>query len=340
MGGQTSLGEFLNNVSIFGALGSMWGEVYEVLLGMQNCFDALTSVVQYMNLPTETQHRMEQFSKNIELCRLDRQRLAEGMIGNGEYHPEESVDPADNIHIELRELSFKYKAKGLLGSGLRTSTVHLPQGGLYTLIGPQSQGKGTVLKLLGEVIVPFLPGDTRNCESGGGDLVLPSHLRVLHVTSEPMFLEGTLLYNLTFGSSEKKVDRILAIARRFGIADTLLQTIKEDTLEARWLTLLSSTELAILHTVRAFVMNPEVLCIHKPTLFLNSEMADIMYTVLKEFVDNRGLEQDPSTFWQRRPRTCILTARRIDGIGAKLADAVFYVSAESGMRLLKGCDKN
>jgi ABC-type multidrug transport system fused ATPase/permease subunit len=333
--GKSTLGEFLNNVAIYTALGDMWGEVYEVLLGMQNCFDALTSVVEYMNLPTETQHRMSQFTKNLEHCILEKADAAKSFEAvHGKDLIPHKHDPADDLVIAMRQLAFNYRSQGLLGSGLKSSTLKLPQGGLYTLIGPQSQGKGTVLKLMGEVLIPFHEGHDRNSGGGSGDLFIPTHLRVLHVTSEPMFLEGTLLYNLTFGAPAASVDRIVAIARKFDVKESLIETIKNDNLQADWLNLLSSTECAVMHTVRALIMNAEILCIHKPTLFMNSEMADIMYQVLKDFVVNRGLEEDLNRFWQRRPRTCIMTARRIDGVGAKVADAVFYVSSEDGMRLV------
>mmetsp|Transcript_105486 Transcript_105486/g.187599 ORF Transcript_105486/g.187599 Transcript_105486/m.187599 type:complete len:243 (+) Transcript_105486:2-730(+) len=232
-------------------------------------------------------------------------------------------------------LSFKYNPKGHIGSELLPSTLVLPQGGFYTFVGPPSEGKGTLLKLLGEVLIPYFPGFERSSAAGTGDLIMPSHLRVLHVAKDPMFTQDTLLDNLTFGcvkgTGDDKMDRVLKICQRLQVPDHIQRTVRENTLRCKWLDMLSSTDSALLHVVRALVANPEVLVIHKPALFLNNEMSDLMYTVLKDYVDNRGLECGGNVHG-RRPRTCIVSARRIAGAGAQVADAVFTVSKKLGLR--------
>merc|ERR1712072_313060 len=107
--------------------------------------------------------------------------------------------------------------------------------------------------------------------------------------------------------------------------DNIVKTIETD-LKCDWLGLLSSTEAALLHVARSLIANPEILCIHKPALYLNERLGDNMYTQLKDFVQHRGLCLDKSTFYARRPRTCILSARRVAGTAQKVSDAVFYVS--------------
>merc|ERR1712176_1194425 len=94
-------------------------------------------------------------------------------------------------------------------------------------------------------------------------------------------------------------------------------------------------ESSLLHVARALVANPEVLVIHKPTLFLNTAMGDLMYETLKSYVENRGLYLDPAQFYHRRPRTCIVSARRLDGKGSEVADAVFRVSKAHGILMME-----
>jgi len=333
---RLEIGEFLNYLAIFEALGAMWGRVYEMLLSIQNCFDALENIVQYMNLPTENPQRLAQFNKNVALCREAKE----------EWSRERSQgDPSDAICIELRSLVFAYKSsyRTIESSAVQASSMLLPQGGLYTLVGPPSEGKGTILKLLGEVLIPCLPGFARSTGTGSGSVVIPSHLRALHVSKEPMFVEDTLYENLTLGvgkigkgvqtsaQQDGSMDRALAICKRLGLSGDVLASIEQNESVCPWNDVLSSTECALLHLARALIANPEILCIHKPTLYLNNEYSDMMYQVLKDFVENRGLDLDPKEFHNRRPRTCIVTARRAQGVGAAIADAVFNVTKDHGV---------
>eukprot|EP00441_Pelagodinium_beii_P046865 CAMPEP_0197622862 /NCGR_PEP_ID=MMETSP1338-20131121/2984_1 /TAXON_ID=43686 ORGANISM="Pelagodinium beii, Strain RCC1491" /NCGR_SAMPLE_ID=MMETSP1338 /ASSEMBLY_ACC=CAM_ASM_000754 /LENGTH=930 /DNA_ID=CAMNT_0043192633 /DNA_START=111 /DNA_END=2903 /DNA_ORIENTATION=+ len=332
---KLEIGEFLNYLAIFEALGRMWGLVYQMLLSIQNCFDALENIVTYMNLPTENPHRMAQFQQNLSMCRKCKDDMArEGLV----------EDPCDAVGIELRDLAFAYKssyktAQGL-ASSLKASSVILPQGGLYTFVGPPSEGKGTILKLLGEVLIPTIEGYTRSSGIGSGAILIPAHLRSLHVSKDPMFVEGTLLANLTLGVGKQvggagvadgSKERALAICKRLGLSEDVMHTIAADNLVCPWREVLSSTECALLHLARALIANPEILCIHKPTLYLNNEYSDLLYSVLKDFVANRGLDMDAREFHKRRPRTCIVTARRAQGAGAAMADAVFNISKEKGL---------
>jgi len=63
-------------------------------------------------------------------------------------------------------------------------------------------------------------------------------------------------------------------------------------------------------------------------------MGDNVYECLKQFVEHRGLHQEPEKFYRRRPRTVVLTARRVEGTGSAVADAVFAVSQQYGMHLM------
>lgn len=330
--GGAQVGAFLNNLSIYKALGEMWGKVYEVLLEMQNVFDALTTMVEYLNLPTEMAHRLEHyesnmtnFSKAIEKC-----QKANTMPG---------IDPVDQCCIELRDLTFAYKTKGHISNTVQHTNASFVQGGLYAMVGPPSQGKGTVLRLLGEVLIPFHEGFLRNCDGGGGCLVIPTHLRALHVSKDPMFVEGSLRFNMTFGcgkgTDDHNLDRVMAICEQLHVPGYLMKAIREeDGAEYEWGHLLSSTDAALLHVARALITNPEILCIHKPALFLNTELSNTVYKVLKEFVSGRGLVQDPAEFYHRRPRTCVVTARRVEGPASEVADAVFKVTKERGMEFV------
>ena len=56
-------------------------------------------------------------------------------------------------------------------------------------------------------------------------------------------------------------------------------------------------------------MNPEVLVVHKPLAHFDSQQANLVAEVLREFVDQRGVGQPFEELHMRRPRTCILPVR-------------------------------
>eukprot|EP00931_Biecheleriopsis_adriatica_P031987 TRINITY_DN18707_c0_g1_i5.p1 TRINITY_DN18707_c0_g1~~TRINITY_DN18707_c0_g1_i5.p1 ORF type:complete len:918 (-),score=98.31 TRINITY_DN18707_c0_g1_i5:25-2778(-) len=323
--GTLLLGTFLNNVAVIKALGDLFQQFYFVILEIVKTFDALTTVIHFMNLPIETGLRALQQKEAVAACRL---RVSQTLKDSAEC-------PIDGLCIEMRNLSFVYNKKGHIGSELRSCTCVLPQGGLYTFVGPPSEGKGTILKLLGGVLLPYHEGFERSAAGGGGTLMVPSHLRVIHVSKDPMFVQGTLLENLTFGcikdGRENQIERVLEVCKECQIPEHLMRTIRENQLRCEWLDMLSGTESACLHVARAFIANPEVLIIHKPALSLNADMTDMMYNLLQKFVHQRGLGMGSEDFHSRRPRTCIVSARRAAGTGARVADAVFMYSSSTGL---------
>merc|ERR1719161_2888864 len=80
-------------------------------------------------------------------------------------------------------------------------TFEIQQGTMVALVSQRGGGKTTMLKVLGGVLLP---------ESG---LHLPPHLRVLHISGDPHFFEGTLRQNLTFGcmpgSEDGSLERVV-----------------------------------------------------------------------------------------------------------------------------------
>eukprot|EP00928_Gymnodinium_smaydae_P036970 TRINITY_DN25742_c0_g5_i2.p1 TRINITY_DN25742_c0_g5~~TRINITY_DN25742_c0_g5_i2.p1 ORF type:complete len:958 (+),score=133.43 TRINITY_DN25742_c0_g5_i2:84-2957(+) len=325
VGHGLALGEFLNYLAIFGATGQLWGEIYGHLLSIQNAFDALETVVEYMNLPTETQHRLAQHEQG-----LNRSREAKRLAVSTSLR----TDPCDEISVVLSNVSYQYSTEGSLSVGLNHCSAIFPQGGFYALVGPPSQGKGTILKLLGESLIPSLPGYQR-ASTGGGYLVVPPHLRVLHVSKTPTFIQDTLLSNLRLGvangTDDGRLERVLDICRFLRMPEALIQVIEADKLNVSWAQVLSGTESALLHIARALIANPEMLCFHKPELYLNTELTRTTYGAMNEFVQQRGMIQDKAKFYMRRPRTCIVTCRRVGSDASKLVDAVYYVSERVGI---------
>jgi ABC-type multidrug transport system ATPase subunit len=85
---------------------------------------------------------------------------------------------------------------------------------------------------------------------------------------------------------------------------------------------LSRSDRALLHIVRAFIYNPEVLVIHNPTLLLDRQLSQVCLDALRAFVDERGLEMPVETRRKRRPRTVIFSTSNVDGV--KVADKILF----------------
>merc|ERR1719326_1736619 len=132
----------------------------------------------------------------------------------------------------------------------------------------------------------------------------------------------TLLDNLCFGSrdhaSRERVERILV---RMGRQD-LVQYF-DDPVEI-WFNQMNATALAALHVARAFVLNPEVLVLHCPSKHFDPEYTARLLTLLREFVDQRGLEFDEPVR-DRRPRTCFMSTYRMRNVDK--ADRVLFLDS-------------
>eukprot|EP00927_Polykrikos_kofoidii_P006353 TRINITY_DN1257_c0_g2_i1.p1 TRINITY_DN1257_c0_g2~~TRINITY_DN1257_c0_g2_i1.p1 ORF type:complete len:1084 (-),score=157.43 TRINITY_DN1257_c0_g2_i1:12-3185(-) len=328
-----SLGKFVSTMQVYTAIGVMMGDVYENFLDMQNALDALRTIVMYMNLPLDLDER-------LELSRVNRAFVMENL--QSPLRPSCSrlwsydVDPADLLSIELRNVCFRYRGSGNLTCNLKNVCATMPQGGFYALVGPPSEGKGTILKMICGAIMPGLV-DVDSAFHMEGQVLVPTHLRVLNVVSNPIFIKATLLTNLLLGvmsgTNDGVMERVVDICRMLGLSEASLQLLEQNTCVCDWMKTLSATEASLLHVARALVANPEVLCIHKPTLYLQADMGANLYNVLKTFVLERGIKQDPAQFHTRRPRTCIVTSRST--IIAEMVDAAFHVSKAHGIKRLQ-----
>jgi ABC-type transport system involved in cytochrome bd biosynthesis fused ATPase/permease subunit len=215
------------------------------------------------------------------------------------------------------------------------------QGEFVTLLGPLNSGKASVLRLLGGAILP----DPRCLENYGGSstLTLPSHLRILHISPNAMFFRGSLLDNLTFGVNpgdpDAHIERVIKVCRRLRLSDQIIRLLSEpederneDAEERQWISWLSTSERALLNLARAFVANFEVLCLHKPTSDLDDPTSSEVMTLLRAFVEEKGIEQDPMKWHLRRPRTCIITSNKV--MSTAIADKVYLLSRQAGLHVL------
>lgn len=213
--------------------------------------------------------------------------------------------------------------------GLSKISFEFPQGKFVAFVGLPAGGKSTVLKLLGGVLIP-----------DEGLVLIPPHLRCLHVSQEPLFFRETLCYNLRYGVVPGDPDgheqRIISIMKQMLVPEKFHEFLNPENKAkynqvARWGESLSLTQKTQLNICRAFVSNPEVLILHKPTVVFDDVITQNTFEMLRRYVKCKGLDMDPESAHMRRPRTCVITTGRPQGVSC--ADIVFKVSTDSVVKV-------
>merc|ERR1712070_140122 len=126
-----------------------------------------------------------------KLLRLELELTQRGKLDMSDPHEL----PADRLPIVLRDVDFKYHI-GEDETSLHTVqklNANFRQGHLICLTGPPKQGKSTILRLLGESILPD--------EVKENLVFVPPHVRVVTVPEHPVVLgpEETIFENLCYG---------------------------------------------------------------------------------------------------------------------------------------------
>lgn len=317
--GSLSVGIFLTNIRVFRSIGTEWAQIYGCLLRMQSIFPAFQRIVVLMSLPTDAQHRLA----------LSRHGQRIEMSLRGHLHSEESAGSGtDMLPIMIENIVFGYNIVD--GHVPRCARVVISQGQLVAVIGPMGEGKSTLLKYLSGVILPRLDANGEV----DGTFFIPSHLRVLQVTSEPLFFQGTLYANLCMGveePSDGNIHRVKAICRRLGISMEIILGITTQPAAdmEEWPHKISHSQAHLLQLARALVTNPDVLCIHKVSSTLNEPIAKKVLRVLQEFVHHRGVEKPDQEKSMRGLRTCIVSTTKLMDLG--YVDRVFRISKASSV---------
>jgi len=185
-----------------------------------------------------------------------------------------------------------------------------------------------------------LLGQSIYTATNGGDIFVAPHLRVLHVSREATIMRTSFLENIVMNNKLPDVggmDRVRRICRRIGFAEILMQELDNEygddkrrrSHDTTWVASLSHTDYARLNLARVFVGNPEVLVMHKPVATFDDREREHITDLLREHVDEKGIELSESKF-TRRPRTLFFTSSTT--IGVKKADLVYKVSLKDGVR--------
>jgi len=324
---ELSLGMFLATIGIFTSdVAGLADDLNSHFRSIFGAFLPLKEVTFWLNLPSD-----------LPLCKktsLERRTRTQDERAAILADPEASVSiggdkcKTDLIRIAVEDLSFEYTP----GVPLLTNVnLSLQQGQMLAVTGPHKSGKTAFMQLLSHGVWP-----------SSGSIVAPSHMRILQVARDPMFLRATMLANLCLGlPSHEPVDleRIFDILRLCGVPEAVDMVQQEADAEnenplrkghACFMNLgihfdespegltailsLTHSQRNRLHIARALIANPNIMVIERCLDGLHEKEALLLLQVLRSHITNRGIGEPEDSFSRRRPRNVFFSTEN-----AKLA---------------------
>jgi ABC-type Fe3+/spermidine/putrescine transport system ATPase subunit len=157
--------------------------------------------------------------------------------------------------------------------------------------------------------------------------------------------------NLVFGArTVVRNDRLLTIAKRVGLGPYLLEILEQEMAAqsgdqkqapvkkvevtvspSKLFESMSHTELRKVHLIRAIVFNPELLLMNRPIDTYEAHEASRVSSILREFVDLRGVDFNVEEAAVQRPHTVFMTSvedRERAEAAADIADVVWSLTEE------------
>jgi len=210
------LGVFVATIGIIGDVAADFTELYTKMTSMKRTHDALFTLTRLFNLPTDLKLWQSVGSKRMDKTLLLRSGVFKTMSSQPPEDNGQVQFKTDLIPLEVSKMAYEYPDSDE-GWVLRDVSISVKQGNLIAVVGPHGCGKATLLKLLGQCIFP-----------SSGTIFMPTHLRILHVTQEPILLDVSALQNLTFGGAnlrDTNPDRIRQILKKLemGFLDDLVE---------------------------------------------------------------------------------------------------------------------
>jgi len=327
--GTIQIGAFLATINAVKDIGDSFKDIFTACLDVGKAIGPIRKLTELMNMPTNLLLLKSINRKRRQMTKFqiapERLQLLEAPAGD--------ECAADYVPIRLEGVSFSYPKCVKV---VKDVNLSVNQGSLVSVVGPRRGGKSTFMKLLGHVLFPTQ-----------GVYFVPSYLRILHVAEDPIILDRSLWRNLTIGrdywrDDEFEAQRVLRICRRLGLSGSVISELEaekdsfinctEDE-NMSWQKRLSTSDTVLIHIARAFIYNPEVLVMNRPTTRLPDSVAEQVVRLITEFVRRRGVELPDSEILNRRPRTAFVSFVRMEGVQS--ADVVWKVEQGEVTRVSK-----
>jgi len=201
--GDMRTGTFIAILSVFNELSSDFSEGYREFLKITAKGGTLRYITFMLNCSTDL----------IDLKQVNRKRRVGTQVARERIFHDKSVHhpfPTDLIALELKSVSFSVQGQQIL----HDISLSARQGEVVAILGQHGQARQTFLKLLAHEVFP-----------SEGDIFIPTHLRILHVSQEVYIMRTSVLHNLTFGHHEADVERVKEILTKLQ-AWTLLEDVQ------------------------------------------------------------------------------------------------------------------
>ena len=165
-------------------------------------------------------------------------------------------------------------------------------------------------------------------------MFIPPHLRVVQIMENPLILgpEETVWDNLVYGlkvspsakSNHLLEERVRKIMTRLGLSSACLTHLTTSGFVGVHGSRLTRADRQLISIGRALIMNPEVIVAHKPMALIEKGRQEKVFELLREFVENRGVEMPPDEpLSYRRKRTVIFSCKNKNE--AEKMDLLFVV---------------
>jgi len=303
-------------VSVLRSVSLDFGELYRALMQYSRIHSPIANLVDLLNRPIDVRTNKAANRERRKVTKAEREKVVR------EARKDQIVD--DMVPIKLVDVSFSWKPQRPDKRVFENLRLEVPQGTCVAITSNgHHQGRNTLLRLIGQLFQPT-----------SGQVFIPMHLRVLHVSNQPMMIEAPIWDNLTFGAKETPRERVYQILEDMNMYKTLKEVRKEagegsptsaaGVSEDRWQISFPYSELAKIHLARAFIMSPEVCVMQRPfSHFTNSEAAEEVLAMIRSMVRDRGVRLPPESAHRRRPRTCFVTPE--EEWQAEVADQVWKI---------------
>merc|ERR1719329_1376690 len=220
------------------------------------CFPALGRVGRLMNLSLDLGVRKELSDFRTQMTKEMRQKFLQNPDGRL---------PVDRMRIEFGNVDFRFSSSAANAvapedggdpkcfrevkpnfSGL----LEIEQGQFVCLVGSSGGGKSTLLKILGGEMLPRVQDFS---SKPGGCFFVPSHLRVLRVSSKPLFIVASLLENLTFGiapgDDDGRWQRVSLMCQKLRVSSDIMRELDSGSVQP-WAEVFSQAQCQLLSLIR------------------------------------------------------------------------------------------
>lgn len=183
------------------------------------------------------------------------------------------------IFIELNKINKYYGTQQVL----KDLSLHIPQGSIYGLLGPNGSGKTTTIRVINGVAEKtsgriFLKGE---------EILDPNEKKINHIAGILTENAGnyetlTAMQNLLFFGKLYNLNEETILNR----AQRLMKKLEIDQVKDKKVKTFSTGMKKRLNLVRALLPDPEVLFLDEPTSGLDPETSDLVNNLIQELANN------------------------------------------------------